>query len=94
MGLFFKTHQKHAVPRPHGKASRGARSRLHICRIEQMEPRQLLSAAPAPIHIGATYFEDSNDYDTSSFLKGTTTPVADMFQVSYTGGAAGTQLTS
>ena len=94
MGLFFKTHQKHTVPRPHGKASRGAGSRLHICRIEQMEPRQLLSAVPAPIHIGATYFEDSNDFDTSSFLKGTTTPVADMFQVSYMGGAPGTELTS
>jgi protocatechuate 3,4-dioxygenase beta subunit len=57
-----------------------------------LESRQLLSATP--IQLAATYFEDSSEVDTSSYLKGTSTPVADLFQISYTGGAAGTQLTT
>ena len=59
-----------------------------------MEPRQLLSATVSPIHVGATYFEDSDDYDQSSVLQGTDTQVADLFEVSYTGGADGTELTT
>jgi serine-aspartate repeat-containing protein C/D/E len=60
-----------------------------------MESRQLLSASIAPIHVAATYFEDSNETDVSSVIQGTqNTKVADIFQVSYTGGANGTQLTS
>jgi len=69
-------------------------SRFRICRFECMEPRQLLSASPAPIHFGATYFEDSNDIDQSSALQGTTVQAADLFQIGFTGGASGTQLTS
>lgn len=53
----------------------------------------MLSAAVAPLHVAATYFEDSNDYDQSSALRGTATQVADLFQVSFAGGAEGTQLT-
>ncbi len=53
-----------------------------VCRFEQMEPRQLLSAAP--IQIGAVYFEDSIGADTAG----------DVFEVTWSGGAAGTQLAS
>ncbi len=49
-----------------------------------MEPRQLLSAVPAPIHIGATYFEEANPYDSGT---------GNVFEISFNGGAAGTQLT-
>ena len=96
MGLFRKIHASHSVPRPHakhGKKLQGAGSRSRICRFEQMEPRQLLSATVAPLHVATTYFEDSNDFDQSSALHGTTTQVADLFQVSFAGGADGTQLT-
>ena len=71
MGLFRKAHRKHVVPAPHRKKSHGAGSRFRICRFEQMESRQLLSATIAPIHVATTYFEDSNDYDQSSVLQGT-----------------------
>ena len=90
MGLFFKTHRKHAGGRPHFKAPGKTGSRFHACRIEQMESRQLLSVSP--LHIAGTYFEDSNEIDQSSVLQGTSTPVADLFQVSFTGGADGSQL--
>lgn len=93
MGLFFKAHRKHAVPKPHFKKTESAPPRLRLCRFEQMEPRQLLSTTPAPLHVGATYFEDSNETDQSSVLQGTTTQVADLFEVSFAGGAAGTSLT-
>ncbi len=52
------------------------------CRLEQMEPRQLLSYAP-PIHIGVVYFEDSQGQDV----------VGDVFEITFLGGAPGTQLT-
>jgi serine-aspartate repeat-containing protein C/D/E len=60
-----------------------------------MESRQLLSAAPSPIHVAATYFEDSDEVDASRPLAGNSSVmVADVFQVAYTGGADGTQLTT
>jgi protocatechuate 3,4-dioxygenase beta subunit len=93
VGLFHHIHQKHAVPRPHHKALRGIRSLLRTCRFEQMEPRQLLSVTPSPIHVGATYFEDSNPTDTASTMWGTDIQVADLFEVKFNGGASGTQLT-
>ena len=96
MGLFYNAHPKHVVPQPHRKAPHGARSRSRVCRIEQMEPRQLLSVTP--IHLGATYLEDHSGDDVSSKLISngttTTTQVADVFQVSYTGGVTVTTLTS
>jgi len=73
---------------------RRAAARFRSCRIEQMESRQLLSVSVAPLHVAAVYFEDSNDQDASSALVGAETQVADLFQISYTGGADGTQLTS
>ena len=52
------------------------------CRFEQVEHRCLLSAAP--IQIGAVYFEDSVGADEAG----------DVFEITWTGGAPGTQLTS
>ncbi len=77
VGLFHKTHRKHAISRPH----RNFLARL--CRFEQMESRQLLSVTAAPIHLGAVYFEDSSPND----------HVGDVFEITFNGGAAGTQLT-
>ncbi len=51
-----------------------------ICRFEQIEHRWLLSATP--IQIGAVYFEDSIGADSSG----------DIFDVTWEGGAPGTQL--
>jgi serine-aspartate repeat-containing protein C/D/E len=96
VGLFHKKHSKHAVARPHHKMLRGIRSLMRICRFEQMESRQLLSVTPSPIHLGATYLEDANLDDTSSYLKidgaATTTKVADIIEISFSGGADGTTL--
>lgn len=47
-----------------------------------MEPRQLLSAAP-PIQVGAVYFEDHVGHEDER---------GDLFEVTFTGGATGTQL--
>ena len=93
MGLLRKKHQQHLVAAPHSRQPKNERPRLRICRFEQIEPRQLLSATVAPIHVGSVYFEDSNKYDQPSVLQGTTTQVADLLEVSFVGGAAGTQLT-
>ncbi|MCX7427684.1 MAG: carboxypeptidase regulatory-like domain-containing protein, partial [Planctomycetia bacterium] len=54
---------------------------MRRCRFEQMEPRQLLAASP--IQIGAVYFEDAGGEDV----------VGDRFQITFSGGAPGTQLT-
>ena len=94
MSLFWKSHRKHVVPAPHRKKSRKNGSRFHIlppraewnlatcCRCRYADPRRP--------HL----FEDSAPYDKPSVLKGTNTQVADLFEVSFTGGASGTQLTS
>ena len=50
------------------------------CRFEQMEPRRLLAA---DLHLGAVYFEEATGDDTE----------ADVIEVTYEGGVAGTQLT-
>ncbi|MEN6405779.1 MAG: SdrD B-like domain-containing protein [Thermoguttaceae bacterium] len=92
MGFFFKTHSKHGVSKPHGKKFLPARSRSRVCRIEPLESRQLLSAS-AMIQVGATYLEDCNGDEVLSFLQGTTTQVADIFQVGYASSAQNTQLT-
>jgi hypothetical protein len=58
-----------------------------------MEPRQLLSVSASPIHVGAVYFEDSSINSAGSTLNGKA--VEDkIFSVSFTGGEAGTQLTT
>ncbi len=56
--------------------------RWRRCRIEQMESRQLLSVTVPQIQIGAVYFEDSHPQD----------QVGDLFEITFNGGAAGTQL--
>jgi len=63
-----------------GGTAKGS-SNWRCCRIEQMEPRQLLSYAP-PIHVGAVYFEDSQGQDV----------VGDVLEITWSGGAPGTQL--
>ncbi|NLY01624.1 MAG: hypothetical protein GXY83_36520 [Rhodopirellula sp.] len=54
---------------------------LRICRFEEVEPRQLLSASP--IQIGAVYFEEATGEDIAG----------DVISITFTGGAPGTQLT-
>lgn len=55
-----------------------------ICRFEMMEQRQLLAVDVLPIQIGAVYFEDATGEDLGG---------GDRFQITFSGGAAGTQLT-
>ena len=54
---------------------------LHQCRFEQMEVRQYLSASP--IQVGVVYYENHDDNDAAG----------DTFTITFSGGAAGTQLT-
>ncbi len=72
---------RHAGPRGRSRAPRPA-SALRICRFEEMERRQLLSIAP--IHVGAVYFEDNSGEDQAG---------GDRFEITWAGGAPGTQLT-
>ncbi|HEV3416619.1 MAG TPA: hypothetical protein VG056_07400, partial [Pirellulales bacterium] len=39
------------------KSARVAGEQLRVCRFEQMEPRQLLTAAPPQIHFGSVFFD-------------------------------------
>ncbi len=82
MGLLRKTHRRHGVPQPRRQQPRRAGSPWRVCRLEQMESRHLLSVSIAPIQIGAVYFEDSSTSD----------QVGDLLEISFNGGAAGTQL--
>lgn len=60
------------------EASRGNTHRS--CRFEQLEPRQMLAA---DIQLGAVYYEDNSGADENP----------DVFEITWTGGEAGTQLT-
>lgn len=60
-----------------------ASRRWRICRFEEVEPRQLLSATVNPIQVGSVYYEDHNEQDT--------TP--DVIRITFDGGAQGTRLT-
>jgi protocatechuate 3,4-dioxygenase beta subunit len=53
---------------------------LRICRFEPMEPRRMLAA---DLHFGAVYFEEATGDDSQP----------DVIEVTFEGGAAGTQLT-
>ncbi|MBN2292846.1 MAG: hypothetical protein JXM70_10495, partial [Pirellulales bacterium] len=55
-----------------------------VCRFELMEPRRLLAVDIVPIQIGAVYYEDATGEDLGS---------GDSFQVTFSGGMPGTQLT-
>ena len=94
MGIFHKLHKNHTIARPHQKSTRVGASRSRLCCIEPLESRQLLSASPATIHIGATYLEDGNAKTTPSVLASDSSiQVADIFQVSFTSTADDTTLT-
>jgi len=69
-----------AAKRPAGR-SKGARYRT--CRFEVMEPRLMLAFDVPPLHVGAVYFEDGSGHD----------EVGDVIEVTFEGGAPGTQLT-
>ena len=57
----------------------------HVCGIEQMEPRLMLSADPiAQIFMGAVYVEQTSTGEESA---------GDVFELTWTGGADNTQLT-
>ena len=56
---------------------------LRICRFEQMEPRQLMTAAPPQIHFGSVFFDPA---------PGTST-TPNTIQITFQGGTPGTQLT-
>ncbi len=83
MGLLRIFHRSHGVPQPHHRGRKGAASRTRICRFEQIEARQLLSATVPALNVGATYYQpyDGND------------SIGSLFYISWNGGAAGTQLT-
>ncbi|NUQ62986.1 MAG: carboxypeptidase regulatory-like domain-containing protein [Pirellulales bacterium] len=56
-------------------------SLLRICRFEQIEPRQLLSASP--IQVGAVYFEEATGEDVAG----------DLIEITFSGGAPGSRMT-
>jgi protocatechuate 3,4-dioxygenase beta subunit len=87
VGLFHKFHQFHrhmwqfwSSPSHHAKV---APRRRHVFSFEQVESRQMLSFSPMPIQIGAVYYEDNGPEDT----------IGDRIEITWSGGAAGTQLT-
>ena len=58
-------------------------SRLRVCRVEEFEPRMVMSASAPQIIVGGTEYEQAAGNDTQ----------ANVFVVTFEGGAAGTQLT-
>ncbi len=64
------------------RPNRAAADRMHICRFEAMEPRQMLTATPAQIHLGSVFF-DPNPGGSG----------ANTIQVTFQGGAPNTQMT-
>ncbi len=70
--------RRHRQVKAVGSDSQQAKSR-RACRFETMEPRRLLAA---DLHLGSVYFEEATGDDSE----------ADVIEVSFEGGAAGTQL--
>jgi serine-aspartate repeat-containing protein C/D/E len=58
----------------------GAAEGIRLCRIEEIEPRYLMTA---DVHVGAVYFDPASGLDTSP----------NLIQVSFEGGADGSELT-
>ncbi len=58
-------------------------ARVRICRFEEIEPRHLMTASPAPVNVGIT--------EVDAGLSDKSQP--NVFQVSFQGGAPGTELT-
>ncbi len=87
MGLLGKVQEYHRRFRrvwsfPSHTAGNAGAKRFRSCRFEQMEPRCLLAAGILPIQIGAVYYEDASGLDEAG----------DVFEVTFDGGAPGTQL--
>ena len=86
MGLLAKLLKRHRRPR-HARAGEVSKKTgsggVRVCRFEEMEARQLLSAAQ-PIQIGVVYYEDASGEDNAG---------GDRFEITFQGGAPGTQLT-
>jgi len=85
VGLMQRIRQRRnrSLAGPVGHATEGVAQWWRRCRFEQMEPRQLLAVNVLPIQIGGVYYEDAGGDDA----------VADRFEVTFSGGAPGTQLT-
>ncbi len=69
---------------------------MRLCRFELMEPRRLLAADFLPLQIGAVYLEDASSHDEASSLTmpdGSQAEIADLIEITWQGGAPGTQLT-
>ena len=81
MGLLQRLlHGKHILGGPHRRAAKAGR--LRICRIEAIEPRQMLSAAAPTLNIGATYYQPHDGNET----------IGSLLYISWNGGAPGTSL--
>jgi serine-aspartate repeat-containing protein C/D/E len=72
VGRFLRSHRLDAL--------HGSPSRVRICRLEEVEPRCVMTAA---VHVGAVYYDPASGLDT--------TP--NQIQISFEGGAQGTELT-
>ncbi len=84
MGLFSRLHAWRRAwrrSRPEAVPARSPALGPRACRFEEMEPRQYLSASP--IQIGSVYYEDATQDDR----------LGDTIQITWSGGAPGTQLT-
>ncbi|MBP85148.1 MAG: hypothetical protein CMJ64_00260 [Planctomycetaceae bacterium] len=82
MGLWSRISQLvRSKKRQEKRALRGELDTLRRCRFETMEPRRLLAADP--LRVGAVYIEE----DLGSDLHG------DTFEITFEGGATGTELT-
>lgn len=82
MGLFKSWRAgNHAASGPK-RARRPRLTEKHVCRFEQLESRQLLSANPL-VNLGVVYYENNVGDDS----------VPDLFEITFNGGAPGTQLT-
>ncbi len=68
----------HRLDDPHATVSG-----LRICRVEQFEPRMLMTGDTAPIHVGITELDPNSSSKSQP----------NVFQVTFQGGGAGTQLT-
>ncbi len=64
------------------KPARAANDGMRVCRFEQMEPRQLMTAAPPQIHFGSVFFDPAPGTNTAP----------NTIQITFVGGAPGTEL--
>ena len=84
MGLIDKIRQIGGSATRRSLRYDGKSAAWRTCRFELMEPRQLLSVDVLPIQLGVVYHEDATGEDLGG---------GDRFQITFSGGAAGTQMT-